>query len=189
MNVSSLPVGNLTDLLNDFLSVTKLEEGKVYASLEKFNVNNLVIEVIETMQTITKPGQKINYKHTGPHELELDKKILRHILHNLISNAIKFSPEGKPVNVTTTIENDVFALVVEDKGIGISDEDKKHLFERFFRAKNAVNIQGTGLGLNIVVNYIKLVGGDIDVQSKLGEGTTFTVKLPGHHTNGAGVVL
>lgn len=173
-------VGHLTDLLNDFLSVTKLEEGKVLANPEKFDVQKLVTEVIETMQAIAGPGQNINYKHTGSTELELDKKIVVHVLHNLISNSIKFSPEEKPVEVTTRIADNCLSITVKDYGIGISEEDQKHLFERFFRARNAVNIQGTGLGLNIVVNYIKLVGGDIDVKSKLGEGTTFNVTLPGH---------
>jgi signal transduction histidine kinase len=171
-------VHGLADLLNDFLSVSKLEEGKVYIVHELFQINELVAEVIEEMQTVTKPGQVLHYKHLGNTEVRLDKKIVKHILLNLISNAIKFSPSNAEVFVHTQVENDVLILRVEDSGIGISEDDQKHLFERFFRGKNVSNIQGTGLGLNIVNNYLKVLNGTIHLQSDLLKGSIFKVQLP-----------
>jgi signal transduction histidine kinase len=171
-------VHGLADLLNDFLSVSKLEEGKVRMHKEHFQVAELVAEVIEEMQTVAKPGQVLNYKHNGKADVMLDKKILRHILLNLTSNAIKFSQQNAEVFVHTQVANNVLTLRVEDSGVGIYAEDQKHLFERFFRGKNAANIQGTGLGLHIVANYLKVLGGTIEVQSNLQTGSVFSVKIP-----------
>jgi signal transduction histidine kinase len=97
---------------------------------------------------------------------------------NLLSNASKFSPENSIIHVHGKAANGQLGISVKDNGIGISNEDLQHLFERFFRAKNASNIQGTGLGLHIVVKYLDLMNGTIDVQSELNEGTTFTIRIP-----------
>ena len=176
-------VRGLADLLNDFLSVSKLEEGKVSVNYEQFQINELVAEVIEEMQTVAKPGQVLNYKHLGAVEVITDKKILRHILLNLVSNAIKFSPQNDEVFVHTQVLGQAIILRVEDSGIGISEEDQRHLFERFFRGKNVTNIQGTGLGLNIVANYLKVLNGSIDLQSGLQHGSVFKAQIPFGHLN------
>ena len=89
----------------------------------------------------------------------LDKKLIKHILYNLLSNAVKFSAENKKITISTERTETEFKISVEDQGIGISQKDQKHLFQRFFRGKNASNIQGTGLGLNIIENYIELMNG------------------------------
>ena len=171
-------VRGLSDLLNDFLSVSKLEEGKVNTTAEKFLISELGAEVIEEMQAVARPGQLLSYKHTGSLEAYTDKKILRHILLNLISNAIKFSPVNGEIFVHTQVVNNILTLRVEDAGLGISEEDQKHLFERFFRGKNVTNIQGTGLGLNIVANYLRVLGGSINLQSDLNMGSVFKVQVP-----------
>lgn len=176
-------VMHLTDILNDVLSLSKLEEEGIKTSFEKFPVNSLVSEVVREMQLIAKLNQKIQYQHYGMDEVILDKKTLRHILLNLVSNAIKFSNEDSTVNVVTEIKDSVFLLKVEDSGIGIPPEDQKHLFERFFRGNNVSAIQGTGLGLNIVAKYVELMNGKIDFISKLGEGTTFSVEFNLSKTN------
>ena len=108
----------------------------------------------------------------------LDKNCVKNILINLISNAIKFSPENKSIDVISLTDSQNIRLTVKDHGMGISEEDQKHLFERFFRAKNATNIQGTGLGLYIVTKYVDLMNGKIEFESKLNEGTTFNIILP-----------
>jgi PAS domain S-box-containing protein len=172
-------VNNLTDMLNDVLSLSKLEEGKVNVSAEEFNVSEFVDEVLQDVQTIAKEGQLIEYTYGGsPIQASLDKKILRHILFNLVTNAVKFSGEGQPVLVHTEIREGMFYLSVQDRGIGISEEDQKHLFESFFRGENATNIQGTGLGLNIVARYVDLLGGTIQIESKINQGSKFTIHLP-----------
>lgn len=182
-------VQGLSELLTDFLSVSKLEEGKVEVNPEVFGVKDMVTEVIEEMQTVAKPGQLLHYGHTGEPEALLDKKIFRHILLNLVSNAIKFSPENSEVWVFTVCTENALFLRVEDSGMGISEEDQLHLYERFFRGRNVTNIQGTGLGLNIVANYLKVVGGNISLKSIPGEGSVFQVHIPfdakpSHEANG-----
>ncbi len=170
-------VMHLTEILNDVLSLSKLEEEGITTSFEKFPINTLVSEVVREMQLIAKLNQKIQYHHYGMEEVMLDKKTLRHILLNLVTNAIKFSDEDSIVNVITEVRDSVFLLKVEDSGMGIPPEDQKHLFERFFRGNNVSAIQGTGLGLNIVAKYVELLNGKIGFVSKLGEGTTFSVEF------------
>lgn len=178
VNRIKISISSLTDILNDFLSISKFEEGKVSASFENLNIREFVSEIMKEVQTIAKEGQKINYSHSGNTEVTSDKKFLRHILLNLVSNAIKFSPEEKPIELKTEANNSHFNLSVKDSGIGISEEDQKHVFERFFRAHNATNIQGTGLGLNIVSKYVEMLDGTIDFKSALEKGTTFTINFP-----------
>lgn len=170
-------VNNLNDILSDFLSISKIEEGKVIAEFRSFNIKQLAANVASEMNALLKPGQTISYKHTGNEIVILDPKLIRNILINLISNAIKFSPDSKSISVETSNNNSSTKIMVADEGIGISADDKKHLFERFFRGQNATNIQGTGLGLNIVANYAQLLNGNISFQSELEKGTTFIIEF------------
>jgi len=172
-------IKNLTDILNAFLSLGKLEEGKVYTNVEAFDIVDLLSEITEGIQMTAKTGQKILYVHKGDAmEVSLDKNIMQNIINNLLNNAVKYSPENKPIELTTDIVNSEILISVKDYGIGIPDKDKPYMFERFFRAHNAVNIQGTGLGLSIVKRYIDLMDGTIDFTSELNKGTIFTVKIP-----------
>lgn len=167
----------MTDLLNDVLSISKLEEGKIPVHPENFNVAEFFESIIAEMKLVAKTGQAIVYQHSGIAKVFLDKKILKNILFNLISNAVKFSEENKKIQVESYADNNLFSFKINDQGIGISNEDKKHLFERFFRGQNATNIQGTGLGLNIVSKYLEVLKGEITCESVLGEGTTFKVVI------------
>lgn len=168
-------ISNLTDILNDFLSVSKLEEGKVEYFAEEFEIREFMDDLISEMQLLLKEDQYINYAHHGNEIVTLDKKSLKNIVFNLISNAIKFSPEGTVIKVASNVQKGSFVLVVQDSGIGISETDQEHLFERFFRGHNASNIQGTGLGLNIVGRYVEQMNGHITFTSELNKGTTFTI--------------
>ncbi len=170
-------VSDLTDILNDFLSVSKLEEGKMECKPEHFNLPEYITEIVSNLQPLTKNDQKINYNHSGKREVFLDKNFLKNILFNLVSNAQKFSLEGKSINILTWFSGSELTLEVEDHGIGISIEDQKHLFQRFFRGNNVSHIQGTGLGLNIVAKYVELMNGSIEFESIEGKGTTFTIKF------------
>lgn len=171
-------INNLTDILNDFLSASKLEEGRVENNPVKLNLKQFISDTISEMQTLVKDGQKINYKHTGHDAAHLDPKHFKNILFNLITNAIKFSGEGKPILVSSVNENGAMKISVKDEGIGISKADQEHLFERFFRGHNASYIQGTGLGLNIVAKYVEVLNGNIEFTSEENKGTTFTITLP-----------
>jgi signal transduction histidine kinase len=158
--------------------VSKLEEGKIDNVMEELDVFEFVTGIVSEMQPLTKPGQRLVYNHDGNKMVCLDKKLLTNIFFNLISNAIKFSPEEKPIVITTKVLSSLINIWVEDKGIGISKADQEHLFERFFRGNNATHIQGTGLGLNIVAKYVELMKGRIDFESKENEGTTFNITIP-----------
>lgn len=172
-------VSNLTSILNDFLSISRIEEGKIYNVPTTFDLQDFAEEVADEAQGVLKLGQKINYRHLSKEtEAILDKQLLKNVLFNLLSNASKYSAENKQISFTTSICNDIIELVVQDEGIGIPDADKVHLFTPFFRAQNVTNIQGTGLGLNIVKKYVDIMGGTLDYESELDHGTTFTVTIP-----------
>lgn len=172
-------VHNLTGILNDFLSLDKLESGHILPNYEELNIPVFVNEIIEGLQeTITKNGQEIKFEFEGEEMVDCDSNMLRNIMTNLVSNAMKYSGENKPIEVNCEVLDGKMKLTVRDFGIGIPEEDQQHMFERFFRAKNATNIQGTGLGLNIVRKYLDILGGDIWFESEYGSGTTFFVVLP-----------
>jgi PAS domain S-box-containing protein len=168
-------VNMLSDILNDFLSVGKIEEGKLQVRLGNFNIKEQIISIIKEMKMLLKKKQKIWYKHSGMAEVNMDAALLKHIVMNLISNASKFSPEGSQIEITTACENKQLHFSIKDHGMGISKEDQQHLMERFFRGTNAVNIQGTGLGLHIVSKYAELMNGILKFESELEKGTEFMI--------------
>ncbi|CAK9026848.1 Probable transcriptional regulator ycf27 (OmpR-like protein), partial [Durusdinium trenchii] len=138
----------------------KLEEGRVEVLLDNCDVRMLIEEVREEMKVLLKKGQDIEFNEAGaPQMLETDRRLLKNVLINLTSNAIKYSPEDKTVKVNLSYQRDSLNVAICDEGIGIPEEDQKHLFTRFFRAGNAVNLNGTGLGLNIVKKYLELLNG------------------------------
>ena len=171
-------VKHLNDLLEDFLSLGKLEEGKVLRKVERFNVRDLIEDTADEIRGIFKEGQTLVNDLDSTGFFITDRKLLKNILINIISNAIKFSPEGASIHLNAHQDDGKLHISVADKGIGISEEDQQHLFSSFFRAKNATNIQGTGLGLHIVKRYVDLIEGDISLKSELDQGTTVFIELP-----------
>jgi len=171
-------VKHLNDILEEFLSVGKLEEGKIEAQPKEVFLSKLLSETVAEMRPMLKPGQTIETSQAGPDEIFLDPSLLRKILVNLISNAIKYSQAGTVVSLRLTCADGTLKLVVEDHGVGIAKEDREHLFERFYRAPTVANIAGTGLGLHIVGRYVELMGGNISLRSELNQGTTVTLLLP-----------
>ena len=174
-------VSQLKSILEDFLSIGKLEEGLVKAQIEIVSAEDCKAEiqaVIADMEQLLKSGQAIDFTFCGANQVQMDKHFLKNILNNLLSNAIKFSPPGTTIEVQASVSPDELWFSVKDKGIGIGEEEQQYLFKRFFRAENATNIQGTGLGLHIVAKYMELLGGTITCQSKLNEGTCFTICVP-----------
>ncbi|SFD55980.1 PAS domain S-box-containing protein [Chitinophaga sp. CF118] len=165
----------LTEVLNDFLSVGKIEEGGVHLRISIFDIYLHINDVMQEMQDIVREGQQIIYEHEGHTQVQLDPSLLKHILLNLLGNAIKFSPKNAVIRVNTKHTGKELILTVQDKGMGISAEDQQHLFERFFRGGNVSNIQGTGLGLHIVSKYAELMNGQITCNSEINEGTIFTI--------------
>lgn len=171
-------VNHLNDILEEFLSVGRLEEGKITANSVAVGLSGLIQEVVSDMQGMLKAGQTIQIDLACSDQVWLDPSLLRKILVNLLSNAIKYSGDHSIVLVQGGCADQLLTLSVIDQGVGISKEDQEHLFERFFRAKNVSNTPGTGLGLHIVARYIDLMGGTVTLNSELNQGTTVTLTLP-----------
>jgi two-component system sensor kinase FixL len=172
-------VGNLTSILNDFLSLEKLESGKQEPTFHDFDLVQFSETITEEMQVLAKQNQNIIYQHTGTKStIRLDQNLLKNCIINLINNAIKYSGENTFIGFTTEINDRECIITVSDNGIGIPDADQKHLFEAFFRAHNTGTIPGTGLGLNIVARYTNLMNGTINFKSEVNQGTLFTITFP-----------
>lgn len=170
---------NQAAILDDFLSLSKLEEGFVKPSYRLTVIETLTHEVIEEINTLKKAGQKIIYLHSGNTEAQvIDRQFLRNIVINILSNAIKFSPQDCRIDLMTKVDANQLTITVADRGIGIPLEEQQHIFTRFFRAGNAQNIDGTGLGLNIVKKYVDLMRGNIVFESGVNEGTTIIINIP-----------
>ena len=171
-------VDHLNGILNDFLSLEKVETGKIEYKPKSFGLSDFMEEVLEDTKSSFQKGQNVIVKLVGSDTLKSDPFLLKNILFNLISNAVKYSPENKDIFLNVENGKKGLTLKVKDQGIGIPEEDKKNMFTRFFRASNVENIKGTGLGLTIVKRYANLMNGKIDFVSNPGEGTEFTVFIP-----------
>ena len=173
----------LTGILNDFLSVERLESGKVTYKFEEFSLVNLINEVVYSANITLKEGQDLHYpKQIEDFILRQDKNVLELILSNLLNNAIKYSPEH--TNIYFDIDNSdpkFIKFEVKDQGMGIPQKDHKHIFERYFRAENALLNQGTGIGLNIVKVHLENLNGHIRFESEENQGTSFFVEIPKRH--------
>ena len=174
-------VKHLNDILEDFLSLGRLDEGRVQSSPASFNLHDEINDVLSEMKFFIKDGQQFSFTYNGAETVEADKKLVRNIVINLLSNAIKFSKENDTITIAVNVSATETVLTVKDPGIGISEEDKEHLFSSFFRGANASNIQGTGLGLHIVKRYIDILGGEIQLESRLNEGTSVRLIFPSQH--------
>ncbi|KIO76383.1 histidine kinase [Pedobacter lusitanus] len=171
-------VGNLTTILNDFLSLERLEAGRVEPAFQPFDLVKLAEEITEEMQMIAKQDQHIIYQHTGLESVvSLDQNLLKNCMINLINNAIKYSGENTFIEFNTEINEHQCLITIKDNGIGIPDTDQRYLFQPFFRAHNTGNIPGTGLGLNIVMRYVGLMKGEAQFESKINEGTKFILSF------------
>lgn len=169
---------NLNNILNEFLSIGKIEEGKIIAHNSFFDIKEFIISQYNEMSEIFKAGQKIEYVHEGETIVRLDDNLFKNILINLLSNAAKFSDEKTTIYLQSSVLNNTVRFQIRDEGIGISEKDQKHLFEIFFRGYNAMNIAGTGLGLHIVARYVDMMGGKLELTSELNKGTKLNLTFP-----------
>ncbi|MBL7872128.1 MAG: PAS domain-containing sensor histidine kinase [Cyclobacteriaceae bacterium] len=174
-------IKHMMALLDDVLTYDKSEAGKIQLIITDISLTEFLNTVIEDVCHNTKDTHKINYEvEQLPEKIATDEKLLRNVLINLLTNAIKFSP-GKPeIHLTVTNEGNQLQMTIRDEGIGIPENELNRIFEAFVRGKNTAAIQGTGLGLSIVKKAIELLGGQIQVKSQLNKGTIFTVTIPYH---------
>lgn len=169
----------LNNILNDFLSVEKLERGDITYNPTTFKLNKVLNDVISNASVLVKDGQKINYTNEiNCISLFQDEKIIELALSNIINNALKYSGENAVVDIKAS-QNDFETIIdVIDNGIGIPEKDQKNIFNRYFRAENTLLIQGSGIGLNIVKNHLKNLKGTISFISKENKGSKFTITIP-----------
>jgi PAS domain S-box-containing protein len=169
----------LDNILNDFLSIERLETGKVNYKFTTFNLSKLVNEVVYNANVTLKSGQEIEYPTKIENiSLHQDEKILELVLSNLLGNAIKYSPENTLIKFEIKMQDEKIIFIITDEGMGIPEKDQKHIFERYFRAENALLNQGTGIGLNIAKVHLENLGGSINFTSRENVGTKFIVELP-----------
>ncbi|MEO8473418.1 MAG: HAMP domain-containing sensor histidine kinase [Chryseolinea sp.] len=172
-------VHNLTGLLNDFLSLGKLEEGKVKVAFSETEIKSFFQEFLQEIGSIKKAKQKITFTYDGVAcTVMTDQLLLKNILMSLLSNAIEYSSFDAEIELAVELKQDNLKIKVADHGIGIPEEEQHQIFKRFYRGQNANNIEGTGLGLNIAKKYIRLLKGTIEFTSQVNKGTTFVTNIP-----------
>lgn len=169
----------LTELLEDILYIRKAEASKIDFRPEVIDLQLISNEIIQQLLRLNDKKDRIVLEIFGEQNtLYLDKKLIRHVLTNLLTNALKFSPANTNIQLQLYFEKEYTLIKVIDQGYGIPENAKKNLFQPFFRAENIKNIQGTGLGLSIIKSCVESHGGRIFFDSKQGLGTTFTIELP-----------
>lgn len=183
---------NLLSIINDILDVSKIEAGKLHLEIETVNLRAIVEQVLEALAPLAKDKQlktRVNIDNDVPETIYSDPLRIQQILTNLVNNAIKFSDEGSlliRISMLASKSNDgLLKISVKDQGIGLSEKAKEKLFDAFHQSdsSNIRRFQGTGLGLTISRHLVELLGGEIGVDSTLGEGSTFWFTLPCTHSN------
>jgi signal transduction histidine kinase len=172
----------LARVIDDILFASHLDSGRLRLHTERVDVAALANEVAESMriQLENEVTLRVEAPPNGLPEVDVDPIKLSRVLVNLLENAIKYSPEGGPVVLSVDAENGRLRLRVCDEGLGISRGEQERIFEKFYRAdpQLARGVGGTGLGLYICRELVQRMGGEIEVESDLGKGSTFTVELP-----------
>jgi PAS domain S-box-containing protein len=169
----------LNNILNDFLSIEKLDTGKINYTFSTFKVSKVVNEVVYNANMLLKEGQEIKYpENIDDYSLFQDEKIVELALSNLVHNAIKYSSENTLVDIQIKQNDKNTTFQIKDNGIGIPINDQKNIFNRYFRAENALLTQGTGIGLNIVKSHLENLGGTISFESEENKGSEFIITLP-----------
>ena len=168
---------NLLMLINDVLDLSRIEAGRMDVNPETVDVARLVQECTSSIETLLKPGVNLVHHLNSATPLRTDPDRLRRVVMNLLSNALKFTEAGT-ITVTLREEEESHTLSVADTGVGIAAEDLPHVFEEFHQVEEAGGKrEGSGLGLAIARRMVELLGGEIDVESEVGKGTTFTLRL------------
>ncbi len=179
INTITNKVHYLNNILNDFLSVERIESGKINYTAKRFKLSKVLNEVIYNSNMLLKDGQKINYpENIDDLYMIQDEKMLELALSNVVHNAIKYSSDHSIIDIKINQNEKNTIFHIKDHGMGIPADEQKNIFNRYFRAENVLNIKGTGIGLNIVKSHIENLGGSIAFTSEEHKGSIFTVTLP-----------
>lgn len=171
-------VRRMIHLIDETLTSARMEAGEHSIDVGPCDIAELVSEVCETHRALAEDHAISCHIADLPDTIEADSEAIRQVLSNLLCNAVKYSPGSPQIWLTATADPDTVHISVRDQGLGIDTEDVPHVFGRFFRAKTSTGIAGTGLGLNLARKLVEMHGGAIEVESRVREGTTFTVRLP-----------
>lgn len=171
-------VKQLNDILNDFLQIGRFEEADFKPAFKPITISGLLQEISSDADSLKHERQHLTIRHTGLADFYNDSQFIKAVVNNLLSNAFKYAPQLETVELEVDVQTDQLKIRVTNPGMGILPEDQPHIFERFFRGRNAENIQGTGLGLAIVKKYLHLLGGTIIFYSRPMEVTSFEVTIP-----------
>jgi PAS domain S-box-containing protein len=174
-------VNELTDLMNDFLSQSESQSAVGRFNPQTMDIAELCRNISAEMEFIASATSRARIiRNINVHEAMVsgDMKLLRYVIRNLVTNAIKYSPKDEPITVDVYCEPESVVIAVSDRGIGIPAEELPNLFTPFFRASNTTTISGTGIGLSIVKEFVEAHHGTVSVASRQNEGSTFTVRLP-----------
>lgn len=171
-------VRQLLQMLDDMLIVTQMEVDGLKFEPQSLNLAQFFQNIVDEFRLIYGETHSIAYENSVSGEVNADPRLLRQIASNLITNAIKYSPQGKEICVSLSLVDNALVLSVADHGIGIPEADQQRIFESFQRASNVGRIKGTGLGLAIVQQAANVHRGVVHLKSEVGEGTTVTVKVP-----------
>ncbi len=179
LHIIKSKVKYLDNILNDFLSLERLDTGKTVFRFDTFPLSRVMNEVLYNANMLLKEGQYIVYpSNIDDVFIYFDEKIIELSLSNLVNNAVKYSPENTVIEVVVVPQEDTIQIHIKDEGMGIPEAEQKHIFDRYFRAENALLTQGTGIGLNIVKSYMDALGGSISFESTENKGSTFTLTIP-----------
>ena len=172
---------HLLSIINDILDLSRIEAGEMELNLEEVSVEDIVENVINILNPLSsKNDQTLKASYTEDIIVTADKSKLKQALYNLTGNAIKFTPKGGTIDISTFQKNGMAHICVQDTGIGISREDEHKLFEPFKQIDSALSrkYDGTGLGLSLVKKLVEMHNGTVSVESEVNKGSTFTVSLP-----------
>lgn len=177
-----LQSNRLTEMLTDVLLLEKAANDKINLQLEHINLVDLINDINVQYYSERKDNRKLELKLPAENKIIFsDASLLNHIINNLIDNAFKYSRDAENPYLKLIFNDNNFNIIIRDFGIGIPEDDQKHLFEIFFRANNVLNIEGTGLGLNITKEFTHKLGGEISFTSVVGKGTEFTLTFPNQY--------
>jgi signal transduction histidine kinase len=168
----------MTRLMDSTLAAARMQEGKIKITIEPCDISKVVKEACARQQEISETHVISCYLAELPETIQADSGSVEQILANLLSNAVKYAPDAPDIEVTARTQGDQVVIAVSDYGIGIDADDLDRIGERFFRAKTSTGIAGTGIGLNLARTLVQMHGGSVNVESKKGKGSSFTIRLP-----------
>ncbi len=174
----TLDIDRIAELMSDILTMGKVEANRIPFNPQTINIADFVGEYLSIDAIKISDKRKININLDNTIMVNIDTKLMKQVLQNAISNAIKYSPNEKPIDISIEKVNNYSVITIKDNGIGIPEAELPLVFESFFRSTNVDNIPGTGLGMSIIKLFVEMHEGTINIESKINKGTSLIITLP-----------